>query len=104
TDTILLRTHTSPVQIRYMESKAPALPFKIIAPGRVFCRDDDATHSSVFHHVEGLFIDHHVTMAHLKGVLLEFARRFFGPNTEIRLRPSFFPFTEPSAEVDVSCS
>lgn len=104
TDTVLLRTHTSPVQVRYMLSKAPELPVRIIAPGRVFRRDDDATHSPVFHQVEGLLVDRGVTMAHLKGTLLEFARRFFGPQAQVRLRPSFFPFTEPSAEVDVSCS
>lgn len=104
TDNILLRTHTSPVQIRHMESQAPRLPVRIIAPGRVFRRDDDATHSPVFHQVEGLLIDYGVTMAHLKGTLLEFARRFFGQSAQIRLRPSFFPFTEPSAEVDVSCT
>ncbi|HEY8450589.1 MAG TPA: phenylalanine--tRNA ligase subunit alpha [Bacillota bacterium] len=104
TPDMLLRTHTSPVQVRYMEGKAPELPVRIIAPGRVFRRDDDATHSPVFHQVEGLLVDRGVAMADLKGTLLEFARRFFGPTAQIRLRPSFFPFTEPSAEVDVSCA
>lgn len=103
-DEVLLRTHTSPVQIRYMQAQAPRLPVRIIAPGRVFRRDDDATHSPVFHQVEGLLVDEGVTMAQLKGTLLEFARRIFGTQTEIRLRPSFFPFTEPSAEVDISCT
>jgi len=100
----LLRTHTSPVQIRYMQAHAPRLPVRIIAPGRVFRRDDDPTHSPVFHQVEGLLVDRGVSMAHLKGTLLAFARRLFGPETRIRLRPSYFPFTEPSAEVDVSCT
>jgi len=100
----LLRTHTSPVQIRYMQAHAPRLPVRIIAPGRVFRRDDDPTHSPVFPQVEGLLVDRGVSMAHLKGTLLAFARRLFGPETRIRLRPSYFPFTEPSAEVDVSCT
>src|SRR5690606_37447411 len=80
------------------------LPVRIIAPGRVFRRDDDPTDSPVFHQVEGLLVDRGVSMAHLKGPLLAFARRLFGPETRIRLRPSYFPFTEPSAEVDVSCT
>lgn len=100
----LLRTHTSPVQIRYMQARAPQLPVRIIAPGRVFRRDDDATHSPVFHQVEGLLVDYGVTMAHLKGTLLAFVQQLFGPAARIRLRPSYFPFTEPSAEVDVSCT
>ncbi|HEX6988068.1 MAG TPA: phenylalanine--tRNA ligase subunit alpha [Bacillota bacterium] len=101
---MLLRTHTSPVQVRYMQAHAPRLPVRIIAPGRVFRRDDDPTHSPVFHQVEGLLVDRGVGMAHLKGTLLAFARRLFGPETRIRLRPSYFPFTEPSVEVDVSCT
>lgn len=99
----LLRTHTSPVQIRVMEKLAPALPVRIIAPGKVFRRDDDATHSPMFHQVEGLAVDRDITFADLKGTLLLFAREMFGPEQKIRLRPSFFPFTEPSAEVDISC-
>lgn len=100
---VLLRTHTSPVQPRVMEKKAPHVPVKIIAPGKVYRRDDDATHSPMFHQVEGLLIDRNVTFAELKGTLLSFARQMFGEDREIRLRPSFFPFTEPSAEVDISC-
>ena len=100
---MLLRTHTSPVQIRYMQARAGALPVRIIAPGRIYRRDDDATHSPMFHQVEGLLVDRGVTFAHLKGVLAEFARQLFGPDTSIRLRPSYFPFTEPSAEADATC-
>lgn len=100
---VLLRTHTSPVQVRVYEKMAPQLPVKIIAPGKVFRRDDDATHSPMFHQVEGFLIDEHVTFADLKGTLLTFARKMFGADREIRLRPSYFPFTEPSAEVDISC-
>ena len=97
----LLRTHTSPIQIRYMESHPP--PIKIIAPGRVYRVDSDATHSPMFHQVEGLWIDEHVTFADLKGVLSDFLRRFFErDDLQVRFRPSFFPFTEPSAEVDMS--
>ena len=103
TQEYLLRTHTSPVQIRVMEKLAPSLPVRIIAPGKVFRRDDDATHSPMFHQVEGLAVDHDITFADLKGTLLLFAREMFGPEQKIRLRPSFFPFTEPSAEVDISC-
>ncbi|MGI5902165.1 MAG: phenylalanine--tRNA ligase subunit alpha [Desulfitobacteriia bacterium] len=103
TEDILLRTQTSPVQIRTMEKMKPHLPVKIIAPGKVFRHDDDATHSPMFHQVEGLLVDKGVRMSDLKGILLYFSRRMFGENREIRLRPSFFPFTEPSAEVDVSC-
>lgn len=102
-DEVLLRTHTSPVQIRVYEQMAPRLPVKIIAPGKVFRRDDDATHSPMFHQVEGFLIDKHVTFGDLKGTLLTFARKMFGEDREIRLRPSYFPFTEPSAEVDISC-
>jgi phenylalanyl-tRNA synthetase alpha chain len=97
----LLRTHTSNVQIRAMTTHEP--PMAYIGPGTVYRRDDDATHSSMFHQIECFLIDEHVTMAHLKGVLAEFAERFFGPGTPIRLRPSYFPFVEPGAEVDVGC-
>lgn len=103
TSSYLLRTHTSPVQIRTMEQKAPALPVRVIAPGKVFRRDDDVTHSPMFHQVEGLAIDRGITFSDLKGTLLLFAREMFGPEQRIRLRPSFFPFTEPSAEVDIAC-
>lgn len=104
TDEILLRTHTSPVQIRHMKSAVPHLPVKIIAPGRVYRRDAvDATHSPIFHQVEGLVVDKGISMADLKGILLAFAQALYGPQTRTRLRPSYFPFTEPSAEVDVSC-
>ena len=99
----LLRTQTSPVQIRTMERMQPRLPIRVIAPGRVYRRDDDATHSPMFHQVEGLVVDRGITMGDLKGTLLAFAREMFGRDREIRLRPSYFPFTEPSAEVDVSC-
>lgn len=103
TSDILLRTHTSPVQIRAMERLKPQLPVKVICPGRVFRRDDDATHSPMFHQIEGLVVDKGITFGDLRGTLLAFARQMFGPDREIRLRPSFFPFTEPSAEVDISC-
>lgn len=102
-DEVLLRTHTSPVQIRVYEKMAPKLPVKIIAPGKVFRRDDDATHSPMFHQVEGFLIDENITFGDLKGTLLAFIKKMFGEDREIRLRPSYFPFTEPSAEVDVSC-
>ncbi len=101
---IVLRTHTSPVQIRYMEKHTPELPVRIIVPGRVYRRDDDATHSPMFHQVEGLLVDRGVTMADLKGTVLEFARQIYGSRTRIRIRPSYFPFTEPSGEADVSCA
>ncbi|WP_104371203.1 phenylalanine--tRNA ligase subunit alpha [Desulfocucumis palustris] len=100
---VLLRTHTSPVQVRTMERTAPGLPVKIIAPGKVYRRDDDATHSPMFHQVEGLAIGSRITFGDLKGVLQVFARQMFGPETKTKFRPSFFPFTEPSAEVDISC-
>lgn len=103
TEDLLLRTHTSPMQARTMESRAPELPIKIIVPGKVYRRDEDATHTPMFHQVEGLLVDQEVSMATLKGLLLSFARQMFGPDREIRLRPSFFPFTEPSVEVDISC-
>jgi phenylalanyl-tRNA synthetase alpha chain len=102
-DEILLRTHTSPTQTRVMEKMRPRLPVKVIVPGRVYRRDDDATHSPVFHQVEGLYIDEGIRFSDLKGVLLAFVRRFFGEDQVIRLRPSYFPFTEPSAEVDCRC-
>jgi phenylalanyl-tRNA synthetase alpha chain len=98
---VLLRTHTSPVQIRAMESQAP--PIFIIVPGKVYRRDSDATHSPMFHQMEGLAIAEGLTLADLKGTLLEMCRAIFGGEREIRLRPHFFPFTEPSVEVDVSC-
>ncbi|SES76299.1 phenylalanine--tRNA ligase subunit alpha [Anaerobranca gottschalkii] len=103
TENILLRTHTSPVQARTMEKRAEAIPLKIISPGRVFRKDDDATHSPMFHQVEGLVIDKNITLGDLKGTLLLFAKEMFGEKQKVRLRPSFFPFTEPSAEVDISC-
>ncbi len=97
----VLRTHTSPIQVRYMETHAP--PIKIIAPGRVYRVDSDATHSPMFHQVEGLWIDEHVSFADLKGVITEFLRQFFErDDLKVRFRPSFFPFTEPSAEIDMS--
>ena len=98
----LLRTHTSPVQIRYMLSHKP--PIRIIAPGRTFRFEaEDATHAAVFSQIEGLMIDKDISVAHLKSVLLHYVRRVLGEDHEIRLRPSFFPFTEPSFEVDISC-
>lgn len=97
---LLLRTHTSPVQIRTMQSQKP--PIRIIAPGRVYRRDTpDASHSPVFHQVEGLYVDEGVSMGDLKAILSRFAREMFGENTRVRFRPSFFPFTEPSAEMDI---
>jgi phenylalanyl-tRNA synthetase alpha chain len=98
---LLLRTHTSNIQIRAMSSQPPPMAF--IAPGTVYRRDDDATHSPMFHQVECFLVDERVTVAHLKGVLAEFADRFFGAGTPVRLRPSYFPFVEPGAEVDVGC-
>lgn len=103
TSQYLLRTHTSPVQIRTMEKLAPKLPVRIIAPGKVYRRDDDATHSPMFHQVEGLAVDTDISFSDLKGTLLLFVREMFGPEQKIRLRPSYFPFTEPSAEVDILC-
>ncbi len=100
-DDVLLRTHTSPVQIRTMEAQRP--PVRIICPGKVYRRDADITHSPMFHQVEGLAVDRDISMGDLKGTLELFAREMFGPRTRIRFRPSFFPFTEPSAEVDVLC-
>jgi phenylalanyl-tRNA synthetase alpha chain len=98
---VLLRVHTSPVQIRAMERQPP--PIYIVMPGRVYRPDSDATHSPQFHQLEGLAVDTDVTLADLKGTLLAFARAFFGAERDVRLRPHFFPFTEPSVEVDVSC-
>jgi phenylalanyl-tRNA synthetase alpha chain len=100
-DDVLLRTHTSPMQIRSMELQKP--PIYIIVPGRVYRRDSDVTHTPQFHQIEGLAVDEGLTLADLKGTLLTFARAIFGPEREVRLRPHFFPFTEPSVEVDVSC-
>jgi phenylalanyl-tRNA synthetase alpha chain len=101
-ETTVLRTHTSPVQIRAMLARKP--PLRVIVPGKVYRRDvADATHSPMFHQVEGLAVDRAITMADLKGTLELFAREMFGPRSRIRFRPSFFPFTEPSAEVDVLC-
>lgn len=101
TENILLRTHTSPVQIRTMLSRKP--PLAIIAPGKVYRRDSDLTHTPMFHQVEGLMVGSGISMAHLRGILLAFVRAIFGTGTSMRFRPSFFPFTEPSAEVDISC-
>nr|WP_238941760.1 phenylalanine--tRNA ligase subunit alpha [Bacillus sp. REN10] len=104
TEDILLRTHTSPVQARTMEKNTEKGPIKIICPGKVFRRDnDDATHSHQFMQIEGLVVDENISMGDLKGTLQAFAKKMFGEDREIRLRPSFFPFTEPSVEVDVSC-
>lgn len=104
TEELLLRTHTSPVQVRTMERRKGEVPVKIICPGKVYRRDeDDASHSHQFTQIEGLVIDKGIRMSDLKGTLLQFAREMFGPDVQIRLRPSFFPFTEPSAEVDISC-
>ena len=100
---IVLRTQTSPVQVRTMEAKQGQVPVKIICPGKVYRKDDDATHSPMFHQIEGLVIDKGITMSDLKGILLAFTQQMFGPDVKIRLRPSYFPFTEPSAEVDISC-
>jgi phenylalanyl-tRNA synthetase alpha chain len=100
-ETMLLRVHTSPVQIRAMERQPP--PIYIIMPGRVYRPDSDATHTPQFHQVEGLAVDTDITLADLRGTLLAFARAIFGDERQVRLRPHFFPFTEPSVEVDVSC-
>ncbi|MDY0276175.1 MAG: phenylalanine--tRNA ligase subunit alpha [Desulfomicrobium sp.] len=100
-NSLLLRTHTSPVQIRTMLAQKP--PVRIIAPGTVYRCDSDATHSPMFHQVEGLMVDKNVSFADLKGILTTFTNQLFGQKTGVRLRPSFFPFTEPSAEVDIAC-
>jgi phenylalanyl-tRNA synthetase alpha chain len=101
-DNIVLRTQTSPTQPRVMEQQQP--PVRIIAPGKVYRCDSDLTHTPMFHQVEGLLVDTRVTFGDLKGVLTEFVRQIFGPRTPVRFRPSFFPFTEPSAEVDIGCT
>ncbi|MBU0513262.1 MAG: phenylalanine--tRNA ligase subunit alpha [Proteobacteria bacterium] len=101
TEDVVLRTHTSPAQVRTMESTPP--PVKIVCPGKAFRRDSDVTHTPMFHQVEGLLVDEGVSFGDLKGVLAEFVRQLFGPRTPLRFRPSFFPFTEPSAEVDIGC-
>lgn len=104
TEELLMRTHTSPVQARTMGQKNGKEPVKMICPGKVYRRDtDDATHSHQFTQIEGLLVDENVRMSDLKGVLQTFARKMFGEEREIRLRPSFFPFTEPSVEMDISC-
>ncbi len=101
-DEVLLRTHTSPVQARWMESNDP--PVYVVVPGRAYRKDTiDATHLPVFFQIEGLAVDENIQFSDLKGTLLHFAREFFGPQSEVRLRPHFFPFTEPSAELDISC-
>jgi phenylalanyl-tRNA synthetase alpha chain len=100
---VLLRTHTSPVQVRTMEAIAPQLPVRIIVPGKVYRKDDDATHSPMFQQIEGLLVDTAINFAHLKAILMSFAHRIFGEEVQVRYRPSFFPFTEPSAEMDISC-
>jgi phenylalanyl-tRNA synthetase alpha chain len=100
-DDLVLRTHTSPMQVRAMEAHPP--PLYMIVPGRVFRPDSDATHTPEFHQIEGLAVDEDITLADLKGTLLAFARAVFGDERDVRLRPHFFPFTEPSVEVDVSC-
>ena len=102
-ENLLLRTQTSAAQVRTMETRKP--PIRVICPGRVFRADEvDATHSPVFHQIEGLVVDKNVTMCDLKGVLEQFAREIYGADTKVKFRPSFFPFTEPSVEVDVTCS
>jgi len=100
----VLRTHTSPVQVRTMQKSKASVPLKMICPGKVYRKDDDVTHSPMFFQVEGLVIDKGISLADLKGTLLLFAQQMFGKNQQIRLRPSFFPFTEPSAEVDIRCT
>jgi phenylalanyl-tRNA synthetase alpha chain len=100
-DDVVLRTHTSPMQVRAMEQQPP--PIFLIVPGRVYRRDSDATHTPQFHQIEGLAVDEDITLADLKGTLLAFAQAIFGEERHVRLRPHFFPFTEPSVEVDVSC-
>ena len=100
-DDIVLRTHTSPLQVRVMEKQDP--PVRVIAPGKVFRCDSDLTHTPMFHQVEGLLVDENVSFGDLKGTLTTFVHRMFDPRTSLRFRPSFFPFTEPSAEVDILC-
>jgi len=98
---VVLRTHTSPVQVRTMEKRTP--PLRIIAPGKVYRHDSDPTHSPMFHQVEGFVVDRNISFADLKGTLTFFVQQFYGPEVKMRFRPSFFPFTEPSAEVDIQC-
>jgi phenylalanyl-tRNA synthetase alpha chain len=100
-DNVVLRTHTSPMQVRTMESQPP--PVSVIAPGKVYRRDSDVSHTPMFHQVEGLLVDRGVTLGDLKGTLTGFVHQMFGSETSLRFRPSFFPFTEPSAEVDIRC-
>jgi phenylalanyl-tRNA synthetase alpha chain len=100
-DNIVLRTHTSPVQVRIMEKRKP--PVRILSPGRVYRRDSDISHTPMFHQIEGLLVDRGITFGDLKGVLTVFLKQVFGEDTALRFRPSFFPFTEPSAEVDIRC-
>ena len=100
-DHVVLRTHTSPVQIRFMEENAP--PIRVVAPGRVYRCDSDVTHTPMFHQIEGLAIDQDITFADLKGILIHFIQEFFEKDLPVRFRPSYFPFTEPSAEVDMGC-
>ncbi|MBN2466881.1 MAG: phenylalanine--tRNA ligase subunit alpha [Deltaproteobacteria bacterium] len=101
TDEVVLRTHTSPVQVRVMEKHSP--PVRIICPGKVYRRDSDISHTPMFHQVEGLLVDEGISFGDLKGVLTVFIHQMFSPDTAVRFRPSFFPFTEPSAEVDIQC-
>lgn len=101
TEDVVLRTHTSPVQVRVMEQRRP--PLRVIAPGKVYRCDADVSHTPMFHQVEGLMVGEDISFSHLKGVLETFIHRFFGPRIPVRFRPSFFPFTEPSAEVDMGC-
>ena len=100
-DNVVLRTHTSPMQVRIMESQPP--PVSVIAPGKVYRRDSDVSHTPMFHQVEGLLVDRGVTFGDLKGTLTNFVHQMFNRDTALRFRPSFFPFTEPSAEVDIKC-
>ena len=101
TDKVLMRTHTSPVQIRTMLARRP--PLAVVVPGKVYRRDSDLTHTPMFHQIEGLMVGHGISMAHLRGTLTAFVRAVFGAGTKVRFRQSFFPFTEPSAEADISC-
>ncbi len=100
-DNVVLRTHTSPMQVRTMEKKRP--PVWVVIPGKTFRRDSDVSHTPMFHQIEGLVVDKGITFGDLKGVLISFVHQFFSPDTPLRFRPSFFPFTEPSAEVDIGC-
>ena len=100
-DNVVLRTHTSPMQVRVMETQKP--PVSVIAPGKVYRRDSDVSHTPMFHQVEGLLVDRDVSFGDLKGTLTNFVHQMFGHDTDLRFRPSFFPFTEPSAEVDIRC-